>query len=720
MKEAIEINADEIIDLEARRLEEERKAAEKMADLGTSLQGKAEELTRWRDRIESRWLEDLRQFNGQYDSVTETNLKKAGKSSVFVNITRPMVNSSEARISDILFPTDDRNWDISPTPVPDIPGWEDSQEPIGQTPEGATVEKRDMAKGIKDELMAEARKRADLMRTEMDDQLSEARWPSTCRDAIHDACLYGTAILKGPVIRGRVRKRWGKMDDPATGQTVRVLEMMRDMRPWAERVDPWDFFPDMSARRITEAEYVFQRHIMSRKELRDLATQPGFLSSQINNVLNSERDREQTATHLAEMRRISGVDEIGRYRYEVWEYHGPIDKEDLEACGCEVDHDDHLSEVNGVVWFCDGEVIYAEINPMDTGELPYSVFNWEQDDSSVFGYGLPYLLRNSQSVINGAWRMAMDNAGRTAIPETVINDAVIEPVDGEWVSKPGKYWRVKTPGVNVASAFAKFETNSHLNELLAIFNQAWQMAREESGIPPVAQGEIGPAPIQTATGMSMVMNQANTLLRRAVKNWDDDITKPFIHRLYDWNMQFNDKEEIKGDFNIIARGSSSLLVKEVQTQNMMNLVNLSMTPAFQPMVDMQKLLKKVSSAMQIDSSEFMYSDDEIAQQLEEMAQMQAPAPDPIAEARLQIDAQNYQANQALRARDIELKGQLRAAELTQERELEMAKLTTKENTNAAAINQRLSGDKARQGVAMMRENNKRLEMQLKRKLGSGI
>ena len=153
---------------------------------------------------------------------------------------------------------------------------------------------------------------------------------------------------------------------------------------------------------------------------------------------------------------------------------------------------------------------------------------------------------------------------------------------------------------------------------------------------------------------------------------------------------------------------------------MMNLVNLSMTPAFQPMVDMQKLLKKVSSAMQIDSSEFMYSDDEIMQKMEEMAQMQAPAPDPIAEARLQIDAQNNQANQALRARDIELKGQLRAAELTQERELEMAKLTTKENTNAAAINQRLTGDKARQGVAMMRENNKRLEMQLKRNLGSGI
>jgi len=715
-----DFSADQVIDLEAKRLEEERKAAERMADLGISLQAKAEKLTKWRDGVENRWLADLRQFNGQYDAATETSLKKAGKSSVFVNITRPMVNSSEARLSDILFPTDDRNWDIQPTPVPDIPGWEESQEPIGQTAEGATVEKRDLAKGIKDELVAEAKKRAEAMKLEMDDQLSEARWPSTCRDAIHDACLYGTAILKGPVIRGRVRHRWGKEQDPVSGKTVRVLEVMRDMRPWAERVDPWDFFPDMSARRMSEAEYAFQRHIMSRKELRDLAQQPGFLGSQINDVLRSEIDREQTATHLAEMRRISGVEEVGRYRYEVWEYHGPIDKNDLEACGCQVDHDDHLNELNGVVWFCDGRVIYAEINPMDTGDLPYSVFNWEQDDASIFGYGLPYLLRNSQSVVNGAWRMAMDNAGRTAIPETVVNDAVIEPVDGEWVSKPGKYWRVKTPGVNVAQAFAKFETNSHLNELLSIFNQAWQLAREESGIPAVAQGEVGPTPIQTATGMSMVMNQANTLLRRAVKNWDDDITKPFIRRLYDWNMQFNENEDIKGDFNIIARGSSALLVKEAQQQNMMNLVNLSLSPAFQPMVDLQKLLKKVASAMQIDSTEFMYSDEEIAKNLENMAANSAPPVDPIAEARLQMESQNLQAQQALRARDIELKGQLRAAELTQERELEMAKLTTQQNTNAAAIQQRLAGDKSRQGVAMMRENNKRLEMQLKRKMGEGI
>jgi hypothetical protein len=720
MNPAIPINAAELIDLDQARLEAERVAAEKMAELGASLQAQAEDLSKWRDGIENRWLEDLRQFNGQYDVATLTNLKKAGKSSVFVNITRPMINSSEARLADILFPTDDRNWDISPTPVPDIPNWDENEDPIGMTPEGNPIQKRDFAKGVKDELMREARKRADAMREEMDDQLAEAKWASTCRDAIHDACLYGTAIIKGPVIRGRVRKRWGKMDDPATGQTVRVLEMTRDMRPWAERVDPWDFFPDMSARRMSEAEFVFQRHVMSRKELRDLAKQPGFFSAQINRVLMNEKDREQTATHLAEMRRISGLEEVGRYRYEVWEYHGPIDKDDLEACGAEVDHDDHLTEVNGVVWFCDGEVIYAEINPMDTGDLPYSVFNWEQDDSSIFGYGLPYLLRNSQSVINGAWRMAMDNAGRTAIPETVVNDAVIEPVDGEWVSKPGKYWRVKTPGVNVSQAFAKYETNSHLNELLGIFNQALQMAREESGIPAVAQGEVGPTPVQTATGMSMLMNQANTLLRRAVKNWDDDITKPFIHRLYDWNMQFSDKEEVKGDFEIVARGSSALLVKEVQQQNMMNLVGLAQNPNFAHMVDFTKLFKKVISSMQIDSTEFMYTDEEIQQKIDEMAQMQQAPVDPLAEARLQLDAQNAQAQQALRKQEIEIKGQLRAAELTQERELALAKLTTQENTNAAAITQRLQGDKARQGVAMMRENNKRLEMQLKRRLGSGI
>jgi len=56
-------------------------------------------------------------------------------------------------------------------------------------------------------------------------------------------------------------------------------------------------------------------------------------------------------------------------------------------------------------------------------------------------------------------------------------------------------------------------------------------------MPIVAQGEAGPRS-ETATGRSILMNSANIMIRRAVKLFDDNITKPLITRFYHWNMQF--------------------------------------------------------------------------------------------------------------------------------------------------------------------------------------
>ena len=53
------------------------------------------------------------------------------------------------------------------------------------------------------------------------------------------------------------------------------------------------------------------------------------------------------------------------------------------------------------------------------------------------------------------------------------------------------------------------------------------------------------------------------------------ILPPSNCRFYDWNMQYNEKAEIKGDFSIEA-GISALLVREKQQENLMIYSNLSM------------------------------------------------------------------------------------------------------------------------------------------------
>ena len=715
----------------------ERDMAERLRVFGVRLQSQAEDQVKRRFSIDERWLDDLRQFNGQYDKVTAATLAASGGSKLFVNITRNKVNAAEARLIDILFPTDDRNWGIQPTPVPYLSKLSKDKDPISNedgspfvTDEGVQVQKRDVAQGV----MEEARERANSMQDEIDDQLNETNYNSVNRDMVHDAVLYGTGILKGPVIIGKTRQKWSEVVDEQ-GQVAQVIEIVDDLKPGAERVDPWDFFPDMQSRTVDDAEFIFQRHYMSKKALRDLANKPGFLRTQIAEVLKKDADNSHTATHLQEMQSMAGLTSLDNGRFEVWEYHGPVDKDDLIAAGVEVDEEDVFTEYSGVVWFSESRVLKAVINPADTGDMPYSVFNWEGDDTTLFGVGIPYLMRSSQKVLNATWRMLMDNAGLSVGPQTVINSQVVRPADGNWRLTPHKGWELTDKNGNVNNVFGSFEINSHMNELISLFQYARQIADEETALPQIAQGEQGSA-TDTASGMSMLMNSANTMLRRVVKNFDDDVTRPFIKRMYDWNMQFNPKEDVKGDFSIDARGTSSLLVKEQQAANLMNLMNISASPLLQPLTNTAALYRKVVSSMQIEADEIVKTTEEIEletqkmqQQMEaqqqammqaQQGQQQAPTGDPLAEQKLALEAQKAEMDMQLKGAQIQAQAQklqVDQQKIASDRELELAKMAAEKGIKVSEMRTKL-------GIEKMKVQSKdtlfEKEQALKMRTGSGI
>jgi len=715
----------------------ERDMAERLRVFGVRLQSKAEDQVKRRYSIDERWLDDLRQFNGQYDKTTAATLAASGGSKLFVNITRNKVNAAEARLIDILFPTDDRNWGIQPTPVPYLSKITKDEDPVQNedgspfvTDKGVQVEKRDIAQGV----IEEARERSNAMQDEIEDQLTETNYNSVNRDMVHDAVLYGTGVLKGPVILGKTRQKWSEVVDDQ-GQVAQVIEMVEDLKPGAERVDPWDFFPDMQARSIDDAEFIFQRHYMSKKALRDLADKPGFLRTQIAEVLKKDADNSHTATHLQEMQSMAGLTSLDNGRFEVWEYHGPVEKEDLIAAGVEVDEDDVFTDFNGVVWFSEGRVLKAVINPADTGDMPYSVFNWEGDDTTLFGVGIPYLMRSSQKVLNATWRMLMDNAGLSVGPQTVINSQVVRPADGNWRLTPHKVWELTDKNGNVNNVFGSFEINSHMTELISLFQYARQIADEETALPQISQGEQGSA-TDTASGMSMLMNSANTMLRRVVKNFDDDITRPFIKRMYDWNMQFNPKEDVKGDFSIDARGTSSLLVKEQQAANLMNLMNISASPLLEPLTNTAALYRKVVSSMQIEADEIVKTTEEIEletqkmqQQMEaqqemmmqaQQAQPQAPTGDPLAEQKLALEAQKMQMDGQLKGAQIQAQAQklqVDQQKMASDRELELAKMAAEKGIKVSEMRTKL-------GIEKMKVQSKdtlfEKEQALKMRMGSGI
>jgi len=112
-------------------------AEDKIEQLGVELARLRDEwiTARRSSGVEKRWLHDLDQYHGR-DAATKavatmmeaaeagypiTNRDhKPQRSTAYTNITRPKTNAAEARLANMLFPSDDRNWGLIPTPDPEL------------------------------------------------------------------------------------------------------------------------------------------------------------------------------------------------------------------------------------------------------------------------------------------------------------------------------------------------------------------------------------------------------------------------------------------------------------------------------------------------------------------------------------------------------------------------------------------------------------------------
>lgn len=658
---------------------EQSQASDDLAIIANRLEKLAGEQVTAKGPIEQRWLRNVRAYHGFYDSEVEKIMVAAGGSRSFVKATRAKTTTLEARLFDLIFPTDDRNWAIEATPVPKLSkeGKEaklratnaadqaNEAEAAGDTATAQRIvaegnDEAGRAEAANAEIM-KARNAADAMQEEMDDQLIESRYAAESRDMIHDACVLGTGVLKGPMVNLTTRGRWFPAEDGEEG--AYRLEPNTDPRPLVKRIDPWGFFPDMSASKIDDAEFSFERYLWTKQDLRKMVKSHGFDADAVREMLRDDRGKRPTTSaglsYLIQLRSVTGEGSgTVTGRYIGWEYHGPLECSEIvtiltalgkpeEALAYE-ERDDPLEELRVVVHFCEGVILkIAEEYPLDSGETLYSVFNIEESEGTLFGYGIPEIMGDSQIALNSAWRMGLDNAALSVGPQAIIDKDSIVPADGSWTMVPKKIWhRIKAAVANQASPFEFFNVPNNMGEIEKIIQIALQFIDMETGIPMPQQGDQTHDQTKTVGGMTILANAANIVFRRMVKNYDDGIIAPTMRRLYDWNMQFNKRPEIKGDMSIDARGTSVLLLKEIQAQNLMFIVTqLLMNPNLQPMLKPYQNVSKLFQSMMISPLDVMLTEDEYKDNLAKLAE-QPPPPDSAqinAQARIEAATINAQA-----------------------------------------------------------------------------
>jgi len=641
--------------------------------------------------VEKRWRRNAQLYFGERTESTgefENTLRNGpparkvtdgNRSRVVINIVRPKVDQAIARMCEILFPVDDRNWDIKPTPIPEIADMTGDQRP---TVDPATGQPTGMTANDEANIVMEAAKKAaEAMRNSIDDSLTECEYNGESRKMVENGVRLGTGIMYGPFPARQTSKVW--LPQPDGTQTLQYNE---DIVPASQSLDPWDVWFDPACGNDHQRGRGFwMRRNVTRKELRGVVGLPGYDTESIREVLRTSPNR----IRVAEGRVMRDV--IQEDSYEMWTYHGEIEPDEMltltERTG------DPISDVSfGVLVMVNDKVIGAMPSWVADETLPVDVWCWRKSDDSPYGYGLPDELEHQQRVVNSAWRQVMDN-GRTSLGgQIVMKKGLVIPQNGSYEITPNKIWLAKDDLEDVRQAFSVFEFNSHLQELLAIAQAAMGFADTEANMPQILGGQQGSAP-ETVGGMVMLYNNANAVLRQRVKLYDDNITRPHIGRYYDWKMANDPEPAIKGDYEVDARGSTALIERDIQNQALLNLANITNNPRYTPHLKEREELRAILKAFKVNPDELMKTEDQFSQDQQAMAEQGAPQDPKIATEEMRMQAKQLDLQDRDKQRNFELTKQEREL-LVREKTLAYNIERERAESEQSAIDNQLTRDLA--------------------------
>ena len=609
---------------------------------------------------EQRWLKAYRNYRGLYSS--DVQFTDSEKSRIFVKVTKTKTLAAYGQIVDVLFGNNKFPLSVNPSILPDgvadsvhiniDPNADSAFEGIssamstsspkpylidGDTqlqPGETLVDLQARLGGIKEKLAPVSEKiiegdgttantvtfhpsmiAAKKMEKKIHDQLQESGATTHLRSMAFEMALLGTGVMKGAFAVDKEYPNWN--EDGEYDPIVKTV-------PECDHVSIWDFYPDPEAKDMEEAEYVVQRHKMSRTQLRKLKSRPYFMDDGIQLAIDKGPDYTQK---YWEMTMEDDDTQPTSERWEVLEFWGFVDTKLLEEYGVDVPSElKDLDEVNCNVWISNGEVLRFVLNPFKPTRIPYYAVPYEHNPYSFFGVGIAENMDDTQTLMNGFMRMAIDNAAMSGNLIIEVDETNLVP--GQDLSVyPGKIFRRQGGAPGQAIFGTKFPNVAQEN--MQLFDKARVLADESTGFPSFAHGQTGVQGVgRTASGISMLMSAANGSIRTVVKNVDDYLIRPLGKAFFAFNMQFDFDEDIRGDLEVQASGTESLMANEVRSQRLMQFLQVAQNPVLAPFAKMDYIIREIAKSMDLDPDKVTNSMQDAAIQAEILKAFQAPAPTP--------------------------------------------------------------------------------------------
>lgn len=598
--------------------------------------------TRWADAKEAKipfemaMIASRDQRRGTYSPKKLAEIRSVQQPEIFMNITDTKCRNAIAQIKDIIIQPGQRIFSVDPTAIPELPT--DVQAKIE---EGVVKRFLDLAvsqarqtgqqipsdqlrvmmldqadevkKNVHQAVVQKAKELSEIIADQIDDHFTEGGFYKALEQAIDDIVCLKAGIIKGPIFRiERIRKN---VRNPESGRIIKTVE--ERVVPQYDRRSPFCAFPSPRSTGIN-AGYFFDVISIRPRQLADLKkeTEYGYSASEIDLVLEEFHAGSLQDSWLGlsdDARRGIGEEDPDHpdsraeniYCLEFWD---EIPGQLLLDWGMNVaEIPDVNTEYPVCVWQIGTHVIKAMLNFDLLGRKPYSKTSFETDNDSFWGWDVPDKIEDCQQVCNACARAVLSNVGMAALPQVGLNVDRLEP-GASRATWPGRVWPMteEQMGSSVPPV-AWYQPPMVTQQLIAVYATFSKIADEHSGVPAFTHGDsqVGGAG-NTSSGLAQLRAMSAQGLRAVIRNIDLDMIVTCLERHYDYLLDNTEVYGLLGDYNLSARGTSSLLAKDQETQRQMEYTNYTANPMDAGLIGMgnrRKMLFKVAKNLGIELDE---------------------------------------------------------------------------------------------------------------------
>lgn len=617
--------------------------------------------TLYRRPYEQLWLTSHRNYRGLYGP--DVQFTSTEKSRVFIRITKTKVNAAYGQLMDVLFANNEFPIEIEPERLPEGVVDTESIETNpqfaqmyndGQSQQGGQQQQQQSTLGFPgdgtkpgEEALSKLAEQAFIthtrqnesehdgppqtpsaveidpallsakkMQKKIQDQLRRSNGDKHLRHAAFECVNLGTGCIKGPIAVHEVITELDENGQPQLTPTK---------SPKIEAVSIWNIYPDPDARCVEDCDYIIQRHKLSMSQLRGLKTRPGFRANEIDMLINGGFNylRQWWEPMLQDMPMVQPVE-----KFEVLEYWGMVDKALLDEFGiAQSDIPEELRDLDEVpcnIWVSGHNILRLIINPFNNGRWPYYLIPYEIQPYTIYGIGVSETMADTQMLMNGFMRLAVDNAVLAGNMVFEIDEGQLVPGQ-DYSLYPGKFFRKL--GGQQGQAIYPHEFPNTAQSNMQMYDKARELA-DEATFPSFTHGNTGVNPSlgRTSSGLSMMMGAASVGIRMAIKNWDDYLLTALGQALFEFNKLNLDDDELKGNFVVQAGGTDTLLRNEVRSQRILSLIQLGLNPQVAPFFKWPYLIREAVDSMDIDSDKATNTAEEAQRMALLIQSMQPPQP----------------------------------------------------------------------------------------------